>query len=97
MVNRFNWCGFDAASKRREEVENICKMNGWKYLCMQPGKRYAIKCGSNVFYWTYDEVLKKGSVENEASSMDSLPVGSSNILVGGISNKVSLVRYSGSV
>ena len=97
MVTRFNWCGFIAAENKKEKVISICNTHRWQYLCMQPGKRYAIRCGSNVFYWTYEEVLKKGSVENGTNRLGNLQVGSNSLLDSGLDNKVSMVRRTGRI
>ena len=97
MVNNFNWCGFNEAMERRSKVLEVCNIKGWTFLCMQPGKRYVIKVGMRKYYWTYNEVLKEGSVENGTNRLDSLSTGSNNILADRTGNKVSLVRHSGSV
>jgi len=97
MVNRFNWCGFDAANNRKNKVLEVCRLKGWELLCMQPGKRYVIKVGHMKYYWTYDEILKKGDVANGTNRLGNLQVGGNSVLDSGLDNKVSVVRRTGRI
>jgi len=96
-MENFKLFGYVPAMARREKVLEVCRAKGWKFLCMQPGRRYVIKVGINEYYWTLDEVIEKGRVANGANSLDSLQVGGNSLLDSRFDNKVSVVRNPRSI
>ena len=98
-MESFKLFGFVPAMERRGEVLEVCRANGWKFVCMQPGKRYVIKVGMMKYYWTFEEVITNADLKKEVclNGEGNNKADKNSLLAGGIGNKVSLVRYPRSI
>jgi hypothetical protein len=92
MVN-FKLFGYEPAMERKNKVLEVCRVKGWHFICMQPGRRYVIRVSWKEYYWTYDEVIREGGVENGSNSLDSMSPSGNRLLVDRSNDKVLVVRH----